>query len=264
MSKYLNKFSLIDKSIVVTGACGLLGREICKSLAELKANIVITDVDINAGQELEKLLQKDYQAFAQFHYLDITSEQSINNLIMQLEESAIPIYGLVNNAYPRNADYGTIFENILLDSWRENVDMHLNGYFNVSQKVARVMIKQNFGNIVNMSSIYGLLGPDFRIYEGTPMTMPAEYAAIKGGIINLTRYLATYLAKYHIRVNSISAGGIFDGQPASFVEKYCQRTPVGRMGNPENIAGGVVFLMTELSEYITGHNLVIDGGWSAW
>lgn len=264
MSHYLDRFSLADKTIVVTGACGLLGREICSALAELKANIIIADININAGKELEELLHQEYHASASAFPLDICSEKSINNLLIQLEELAMPVYGLVNNAYPRNTAYGTIFENILLDSWRDNVDMHLNGYFNVSQKVARVMMKQGFGNIVNMASIYGILGPDFRIYEGTSMTMPAEYAVIKGGLINFTRYLATYLASYNIRVNSISAGGIFDGQPASFVEKYCQRTPTGRMGNPEDIAGGVIFLLSELSSYITGHNLVVDGGWSAW
>ncbi|NLE26755.1 MAG: SDR family oxidoreductase, partial [Clostridiaceae bacterium] len=119
-------------------------------------------------------------------------------------------------------------------------------------------------NIVNIASIYGMLGPDFSIYEGTTMTMPAEYAAIKGAIINFTRYLATYLASYNIRVNCLSPGGIFNEQPASFVEKYKQRTPMGRMGNPEDIAGGVLFLLSNLSSYVTGQNLVIDGGWSAW
>jgi len=125
-------------------------------------------------------------------------------------------------------------------------------------------MQQRQGNIVSIASIYGMLGPDFSIYEGTTMTMPAEYAAIKGAIINFTRYLATYLAAYNIRVNCLSPGGIFNEQPASFVEKYKQRTPMGRMGNPEDIAGGVLFLLSNLSSYMTGQNLVIDGGWSAW
>lgn len=264
MSQYLERLSLVNKNVIVTGACGLIGREICIALAELKANVIIADININAGQELEEVLHQKYQASVLAYPLDISSEQSINDLLFKLEELSMPIYGLVNNAYPRNAEYGTIFENIMLDSWRENIDMHLNGYFNVSQKVARVMMKQKSGNIVNMASIYGILGPDFGLYEGTPMTMPAEYSAIKGGIINLTRYLATYLANYNIRVNSVSAGGIFDGQATSFVEKYCQKTPMRRMGTPQDIAGGVVFLLSALAGYITGQNLVIDGGWSVW
>jgi NAD(P)-dependent dehydrogenase (short-subunit alcohol dehydrogenase family) len=125
-------------------------------------------------------------------------------------------------------------------------------------------MQQRYGNIVNIASIYGMLGPDFSIYEGTTMTMPAEYAAIKGAIISFTRYLATYLAPYNIRVNCLSPGGIFNEQPETFVKKYNKRTPMGRMGNPEDIAGGVLFLLSDLSSYITGQNLVIDGGWSAW
>ena len=264
MNKYISRFSLDNKTIIVTGACGLLGREICKALAELHARIVLADIDIMAAEKLEEELRDVYGASVTAFPLDISSEDSVNKLVDELSKQTISVDGLVNNAYPRNEAYGTIFENITMDSWRENIDMHLNGYFNVSQKIARIMMQQRQGNIVNIASIYGMLGPDFSIYEGTTMTMPAEYAAIKGAIINFTRYLATYLASYNIRVNCLSPGGIFNEQPASFVEKYKQRTPMGRMGNPEDIAGGVLFLLSNLSSYVTGQNLVIDGGWSAW
>ena len=264
MNNYHDRFSLDNKTIIVTGACGLLGREICKALAELNAGIVIADIDILAAEKLHEELRGVYRAPVIVFPLDINSEESVNELVDELSKQAIRVDGLVNNAYPRNATYGTIFEDITMDSWRENIDMHLNGYFNVSQKIARLMMQQKQGNIVNIASIYGMLGPDFKIYEGTTMTMPAEYAAIKGAIINFTKYLATYLAAYNIRVNCLSPGGIFNGQPAAFVEKYKQRTPMGRMGNPEDIAGGVLFLLSNLSSYMTGQNLVIDGGWSAW
>jgi NAD(P)-dependent dehydrogenase (short-subunit alcohol dehydrogenase family) len=225
---------------------------------------VLADIDIIAAEKLEEELRDVYGVSVTAFPLDISSEDSVNKLVDELSKQTIKVDGLVNNAYPRNITYGTIFENITMDSWRENIDMHLNGYFNVSQKIARVMMQQRQGNIVNITSIYGMLGPDFSIYEGTTMTMPAEYAAIKGAIINFTRYLATYLAAYNIRVNCLSPGGIFNEQPASFVEKYKQRTPMGRMGNPEDIAGGVLFLLSNLSSYMTGQNLVIDGGWSVW
>lgn len=264
MNKYISRFSLDNKTIIITGACGLLGREICKALAELHARIVLADINIMAAEKLEEELRDVYGASVTAFPLDISSEDSVNKLVDELSKQEVSIDGLVNNAYPRNITYGTIFENITMDSWRENIDMHLNGYFNVSQKIARVMMQQRQGNIVNITSIYGMLGPDFSIYEGTTMTMPAEYAAIKGAIINFTRYLATYLATYNIRVNCISPGGIFNEQPVSFVEKYKQRTPMGRMGKPEDIAGGVLFLLSNLSSYMTGQNLVIDGGWSSW
>lgn len=264
MNNYRNRFSLDNKTIIVTGACGLLGREICKALAELNASIVLADIDISAAEELQNKLLNISGVSHKVFPLDICSEDSVNQLVEELSKRSNSVDGLVNNAYPRNKTYGTVFENITMDSWRENIDMHLNGYFNVSQKIARVMMKQKRGNIVNIASIYGMSGPDFRIYEGTNMTMPAEYAAIKGAIINFTRYLATYLADYNIRVNAISPGGIYNGQPSTFVNNYCQRTPMRRMGTPEDIAGGVLFLLSDLSSYITGQNIVIDGGWSTW
>jgi NAD(P)-dependent dehydrogenase (short-subunit alcohol dehydrogenase family) len=264
VNNYHNRFSLDNKTIIVTGACGLLGREICKALAEFNANIVLADIDISAAEKLQDELRNIYGASYYAFPLDICSEDSVNKLVKELSKRSINVDGLVNNAYPRNATYGTVFERITMDSWRENIDMHLNGYFNVSQKIARVMMQQRRGNIVNIASIYGMLGPDFKIYEGTNMTMPAEYAAIKGAIINFTRYLATYLADYNIRVNTLSPGGIYNGQPSTFLNNYSLRTPMRRMGTPEDIAGGVLFLLSDLSSYMTGQNMVIDGGWSAW
>ena len=119
------------------------------------------------------------------------------------------------------------------------------------------------GSIVNIASIYGIVGPDFSVYENTEMTMPAAYAAIKGGLINFTRYLASYAGKHKVRINCVSPGGIFDNQPASFVNSYEKKVPFGRMGTPADVAPAVAFLLSDESEYITGHNLVIDGGWTA-
>jgi NAD(P)-dependent dehydrogenase (short-subunit alcohol dehydrogenase family) len=142
--------------------------------------------------------------------------------------------------------------------------MHLNGYFLCCQQIAEQMKKQKKGSIINLGSIYGVVGPDFSIYAGSNTTMPAAYAAIKGGIINFTRYLATYYAKDGIRVNAVCPGGIYDNQPAVFVKKYAEKTPMGRMGYPEEIAGPVIFLASESSSYITGHILMVDGGWTVW
>ena len=126
------------------------------------------------------------------------------------------------------------------------------------------MKQQGGGTIINLASIYGGVAPDFSMYEGTEMTMPAAYSAIKGGIIALTKYIATYYARYQVRANVISPGGIFDNQQQAFVEKYSEKTPLGRMGTPFDVAGAVVFLASDASSYITGQNLIIDGGWTAW
>ena len=141
--------------------------------------------------------------------------------------------------------------------------MQLNSNFYITQLVSKEMIKNKSGSIINMGSIYGLVGPDFSIYEGTNIINPPAYSAIKGGIINFTKYLSSYLGKHNIRVNSISPGGIFDNQNKVFVENYSKKVPLSRMGNPEDISPGLIFLLSNDSNYITGHNLVIDGGWTS-
>ena len=261
---YFSKLSLRGKNIIVTGACGLIGKEICKGIAEFGGNIIIADINQTVAEDAASKLREKYNIRTMAVPLDITSEESVDNMLKQIREDIGPVWGLVNSAYPRNKAYGAKYENIQLADWRENVDMHLNGYFNVTQKVSKVMIEQTFGNIVNIASIYGVLGPDFSIYEGTAMTMPGEYAVIKGGLVNFTRYLATYLAKHNVRVNCVSPGGIFDNQEQAFVGKYNNKTPMGRMGKPDEVVGAIIYLLSDLSSFVTGHNMMVDGGWSAW
>lgn len=173
------------------------------------------------------------------------------------------IDGLVNNAYPRTKDWGLKFEDIDFHSWQSNIDWQLNSYFYFTQQVSKYMVKQGFGSIVNMASVYGVVGPDFTVYDGTEMTMPAAYSAIKGGIVNFGRYLASYLGPSGIRVNTISPGGIFDNQNPIFVNNYNKKVPMRRMGLPQDISPVVSFLLSKDADYITGHNLIVDGGWTA-
>ncbi len=242
-------FSLKDKIIVVTGGNGLLGQQIVKSLAKYEA--IAISADVNFTQQLENDL-----------FLDITNEESVKLGVKAIIEKYGRIDGWINNAYPRTSDWGSKFEDIPLNSWKENIDMHLNGYYLCSQVVLEQMKLQQFGSLINMSSIYGIIGPDFNIYEGTSMTMPAAYSAIKGGITNFTRYLASYYGRYQIRVNTISPGGVFDNQPESFVTEYSRKVPLRRMAKPEDVIPAIHFLLSDGSSYITGHNLVVDGGWT--
>lgn len=171
--------------------------------------------------------------------------------------------GLVNTAYPRGSNYGQAFESVSPGDWQENVNLHLGGYYTVTREVAlRMLDDGNSGSIVNFASIYGMQAPDFSIYDGLDVTSPVEYSAIKGAILNLTRYLASYLGSDGIRVNAVSPGGVFDGQAEQFVERYEQKVPLSRMARPEDVLGAVVFLLSDASAYVTGHNLVVDGGWS--
>lgn len=254
---YKELFSCKGKTAVVTGGAGLIGSKIVKALHEFGADVYIADIDKNKVDEIIK------DVAVKFVYLDITSEDSIQKALTEVIKKSGKIDILVNCAYPRTKDWGVKFENIPFNSWKTNLDNHLGGYFLCCQKAAEQM-KVKGGAIINLSSIYGVVAPDFSIYEGTEMTMPAAYSAIKGGIISLTKYIATYYGGYNVRANTISPGGIFDNQPESFVEKYTKKTPLKRMGAPDDIIGAVIFLASDASSYITGQNILIDGGWTAW
>lgn len=238
---------LKNKTVIITGGRGLLGSTFSSACAREGANVVIAEVD-GKGREEERC--------------DITNLGDIQSLIEKTLKRFGRIDALVNNAFPRNKHYGRKFEDVTYEDFCENVNMNLGGYFLITQQVAKKMIKQNGGNIVNIASIYAVFAPKFAIYEGTDMTSAVEYAAIKGGVVQLTRYLASYLGKYNIRVNAISPGGIFDDQPKPFVKKYSEHVLLGkRMADPEDITGALLFLLSNASSYVTGQNIVVDGGW---
>lgn len=244
--------NLKDKVIIVTGGSGLIGNSILEHTRKNGAIAINADI---------KSLSID-KSF--FEFCDITDEISIQKMIDIVFQKYGRIDGLVNNAYPRTSDWGNKFEDITLDSWRKNVDMQLNSTFLLIQKVSEIMKKQKKGSIVNVASIYGIVGNDFTVYENTGgMTSPAAYSAIKGGMINFSRYLASYLGEYSIRVNCVSPGGIFNNQNHNFVTQFSNKVPLKRMGLPNDISPSISFLLSDESEYITGHNLVVDGGWTA-
>jgi len=242
---------LVGKIIVVTGGSGLLGRNIIDKIQNEGGFCINIDIDHRTTENLSLIK------------CDITDTKSVDDSIKLIIDKYKKIDGLVNNAYPRTSDWGNKFENIEYQSWQKNVDSQLNSYFYFSQQVSNLMIQKKNGSIINMASVYGIVGPDFTVYDGTSMTMPAAYSAIKGGVINLSRYLASYLGQYNIRVNTISPGGIFDNQNPIFVDNYNKKVPMKRMGVPDDISPSVVFLLSDEASYITGQNLAIDGGWTA-
>lgn len=254
---YNSLFDLSNKVAVVIGGAGLIGSEIARGLNDFSARVYIADTNRDAAQRLKI-------GGVKFIHLDITSEESIRKALKKIYAESRKIDILINCAYPRTNDWGLKLEDVTFDSWKENVNNHLGGYFVCSKIAAELMKKRSRGVIINFASIYGVVAPDFNIYKGTKMTMPAAYSAIKGGIISFTRYLATYYAKYNIRANVISPGGVFNQQEASFVRKYAAKTPLKRMARPQDIVGAVIFLCSDAASYITGQNILVDGGWSAW
>jgi NAD(P)-dependent dehydrogenase (short-subunit alcohol dehydrogenase family) len=254
---YRNVFSCEGKIALVTGGQGLIGKEIVRGLNDFGASVCVADINEHQTEELKNLAGVNFQP------MDITSEDSIRQTLEAVVDQFRKIDILVNCAYPRTSDWGARLEDVRIESWQQNVNSHLGGYFLCCQKVAEHMKLQGGGSIINFASIYGIVAPDFSIYEGSTMTMPVAYSAIKGGIIALSKYLASYYAKDNIRVNCISPGGIFDKQPASFVKRYSAKTPLGRMGHPKDLVAAVLYLASDASSYMTGHNLVVDGGWTA-
>ena len=257
-------FNLNNKVCIITGGAGLLGRAFSKECAKYNVNVVITDIDEEKGKELAKKIRKETgNKNIVFQKCDITNFKDIRNLINTTTRKFKKIDVLVNNAYPRSKNYCRKFEDVSYKDFCENTNMHLGGYFLITQQVAKIMMRQNYGNIINMASIYGFRAPRFEIYEGTDMTVPVEYSVIKGGIINLTKYLASYLGGYNIRVNAISPGGVFNNQPGSFVKKYSEKVILGkRMANVDDLTGTLIYLLSDASKYITGQNIIVDGGWT--
>lgn len=245
--------NLYKKVIIVTGGSGLIGD---KLVSKIKINNgIVINADLNVKTDLK---EGTFQC-------DITDPKSVDELIKAVYDYYGKIDGLVNNAYPRTRDWGDKFENVVYESWQKNVDMQMNSVFYICQKTLAVMQKQQSGSIVNITSIYGVVGNDFTVYEGYGGTSPAAYSAIKGGVINFSRYLASYYGKYNIRVNCVSPGGIIDkvNQHPSFIQKYSEKSPLKRLGNPEEIAPPVCFLLSDDASFITGHNLMVDGGWTS-
>ena len=243
--------NLNNKIIIVTGGNGLLGSEIINQLKKQEAIVINLELNIKTNVDLTEV------------ECDITDPKSINDSISLIMKQYGKIDGLVNNAYPRTSDWGNKFEDITMDSWKSNVDMQMNSIFYLNQTVLEKMKIQKFGSIINMASIYGVVGPDFSVYDNTEMTMPAAYAAIKGGVINFTRYLSSYYGKYNIRVNCISPGGIYNNHSEIFVKNYEKKVPMNRMGLASDIAPAVCFMLSDESSYITGQNIIIDGGWTS-
>lgn len=257
-------FSLKDKVVVITGGAGLIGKAYVEACAQYGAKVILVDVADDAAKKVvSDVIKKTGDRNVFYQKCSIVDEADIKKLIKFAIKKFGRIDALVNNAYPRGKNYGVKYEDVSYEDFCENLSLHLGGYYLAAHEISKVMIRQKSGVIVNIGSHYGFVAPRFEIYEGTKMTMPVEYSAIKGGIINLTRYLASYLGKYNIRVNTLSPGGVFDNQPKSFVQKYEERVLIGkRMANVDDLAGVLVFLLSDASRYITGQNIIVDGGWT--
>ena len=253
---------LKGKVIVVTGGAGLLGRVFCEAICVAGGSVVVADKSDAAGKELVLDLASRFEGRAIFCSLDVTSDSSVEVLIETTHAKFGKIDALVNNAYPRNKIYGKVFEDVAYHDFVENVGMHVGGYFSCSKHFANYFMNQNAGNIVNLASVYGVVPPRFEIYDGTPMTMPVEYAVLKAGVIHLTKYMSRYFKGKNIRCNSISPGGIENNQPDSFIQQYNSFGNTKGLLKEQDICGTLLFLLSDASTFVNGQNILVDDGWS--
>lgn len=257
-------WSLEGRVAVVTGAAGFLGRQHCDALAEIGATVILVDRDQRALDDLSEELRSRWGAAAMALAVDITDKTSVHAAVDQVLGAFGRIDVLVNNAQLQLPTSWVPFEDLPIDDWRRILDVNLTGTFLCSQAVGRVMRAARQGSIINFGSIYGMIGPDFRVYDGTPFTTAAVYSASKAGIYGFTRYLATYYGPYNVRANAVTPGGIFNGHTDPFHSAYNERVPMRRMGRPDELRGVMQFLASDASSYVTGQNIPVDGGRTAW
>jgi len=266
-------FDLTGKVALVTGAAGIQGARITRGLAGFGADIACVDIVGQAAMELVESIRDEYGVQAIGVECDVSSPEAVSSMTESVCEQLGGIDILHNNAAGKTEDLADFFappEDFKFSAWREIMAINLDGMFLVAQAVGKIMIAQGRGgSIIQTSSTYGLVGPDPRVYEGSEylghrINTPPAYAASKAGVVGLTKYLATYWAPHGIRVNTLVPGGIESGQNKQFRENYSNRTPLGRMAHRDEMVGAVVFLASDAASYMTGQEIVVDGGWSAW
>lgn len=253
---------LDEKTIIIIGGAGLLGTQFTKTLVNYNANVVVADFNVDAAQLVcDNLIQEGVKPDKLMAAaINIVDKESILSLIESVLLKCGHISGVVNTAYPRNNNYGRKFEDVDFSDFCENTNLNLGGYFLVSQVFAEYFSNNRGGDIINISSIYGVIAPKFEVYDNTSMTMPVEYAVIKSGLIHLGEYISKYYRGKGVRINTISPGGIFDNQDDKFVSQYNKQCNSTGMLSPVEVANVVSFILSGLSSGISGQNIIVDDG----
>lgn len=234
------------------------------ALADNGAHVVLADVDQDRCEKCAKEVFTAHGRKTLGVKTDVSNPNEVAHLVEQVNSVFQRIDILINNAAAQPAGFSTPLEDYSLDVWNRVLAVNLTGQFLMAQAVGPTMVKRQKGSIINISSTYGVVGPNQQIYKGSTFNTPAVYSASKAGVLGLTRYLATYWAEKGIRVNSITPGGVFRGHQDPFLANYCARVPMARMADQDELRGAVIYLASDASSYVTGHNLLVDGGWTAW
>ncbi len=263
-----NLIDIKDKVIIITGAGGIIGSQLCKDFTEAGAKIFAMDVSNDALKTLSHLEGQNLACFA----ADVSNQASVASSLKEALRCFGRIDALINNAATKTSDVRSFCASVeaySLETWREVMSVNLDGAFIMAKTFGEWMAENGGGSIVQTASIYGLVGPDERIYEGSfylggKISTPPVYSASKAGLIGLTRHLATHWAKSKVRVNTIAPGGVESGQNEEFQRLYSERVPMGRMGTTQELSGAYAYFVSDASTYVTGQLLCVDGGWTAW
>lgn len=270
------QFDLSGTVAIVTGGCGLLGKEFAKALASAGARVVIGDINSDQLKAVaDEISQQIESSDISAYLLDITNSQTISDFIGRIEKKHGRIDILVNSAaidpkFEKGSGLSeyTSFEKFPLTAWDDSLKVNLTGAFQITQAVCGVMEKAGKGSIINIGSNYGLVGPDQRIYkrkgESNQPYKPVVYSVCKSALIGFTKYLAAYYAGTDIRVNMLTPAGVFNNHDEEFMKKYSSRTTLRRMSRKNEYWGGIIFLSSDASSYMTGANLIVDGGWTTF
>ena len=258
---------LKGRRALITGANGGLGKVLADTLAELGADLVLVDRPNSNLDNLSRALAEQWGVKVECHYCDLELQNDRTELKTLLNGDGRGLNVLVNNAAfvgtSELQGWSVPFEHQTVETWRRALEVNLTAVFDLCQGLSPLLKLSQGGSIINIASIYGLYGPDWELYKGTSMSNPAAYGASKGGLLQFSRWLATTIAP-QVRVNSISPGGIFRNQHEAFVTRYEARTPLARMASEDDFRGAIAYLASDLSKYVTGQNLCVDGGWGVW
>lgn len=264
-------FRLDGKVAVVTGGTGILGRGYCRAMAQSGAAVVVADLDQEACDRLAREIADETGARVLGLAVDLSSEQAIIDWAKALLDRCGVVDVLMNNAAAKADGFFAPLEKYRLQTWNEVMAVNVNALFLAVRELGPGMADRGRGSIINVSSIYGVVGPDQRIYEGSwyedlggSINTPMIYAATKGAVVSITRYLATYWGPKGLRVNCVTPGGVASGQNEEFDRRYSARVPMGRMARADEMIGAVLYLASDASSYVNGQNIIVDGGWTAW
>jgi len=261
---FRKKFELAEKVIIITGGCGLIGRAFAEACAQFGAQVVLADIAAANPEEQAKKLQERHQRPMLGFSLDVADKAQVILLKQKTLETFGRIDGLINGHQNKTKSFFQKFEEYGEDNWDAVVETNLKGTFLTCQVIGSYMAEQGKGCIINIPSTYSVVAPNQNLYKGTSLGCPAAYSASKGGVEALSQYLSTYWAAKGVRVNQITPHGVWNNHEEQFEKNFANFSPLQRLSYNHEVAGAAIFLLSDASSYVTGHNLLVEGGWTAW